>query len=450
MKKINLLTFLIILTATVVAQPKKATSTNQLIGGVSVEQIKKLVDAESQYLTDIFKDFHANPELPFMETRTAGIVAKELKSYGFNVMTSIGITGVVGVFKNGEGPTVMYRADMDCNSVKEITGLPYASTKTMKNADGIEVPVMHACGHDAHTTWMLGVAKVMMQLKDKWKGTLVMVGQPAEENGFGADTMANEMYKKGVPVPDYLLGMHTAPVGLGLYLNRHGDRMAAAVQLDATFKGVGGHGSQPQDTKDPVVMAANAIIQYQTIISRNMDPQRPAVLTVGAVQAGIDNNVIPAEAVLKINLRSYQERDKEMMIAGIKRVNEGIAVANGLPKELYPELHIKQNLGVLSNNKELVDKIEPGLEKIAGPDKNLVFPPVMGSEDFQQLVKDHPSSKYAYVLLGIANQEVFQATVKKGGFFPFTNHNPDFQVDLAAIPFGAKMGVAMVLEAFKK
>lgn len=450
MKQLPIIIVFFFATVSVTAQTKKAPAANQNIGGVSVDQIKKIVEAEKTKLIDIFKDFHANPELPFMETRTAGIVAKELKSYGFNVMTGIGITGVVGVFKNGDGPTVMYRADMDCNSVKEITGLPYASNKTMKNADGIVVPVMHACGHDAHTTWMLGVAKIMMSLKDKWKGTLVMVGQPAEENGFGADTMANEMYKKGVPVPDYLLGMHTAPVGLGLYLNRDGDRMAAAVQLDAIFKGVGGHGSQPQDTKDPVVMAANAIIQYQTIISRNMDPQRPAVLTVGAVQAGIDNNVIPAEAVLKINLRSYHEKDKQMMIDGIKRVNEGIAVANGLPKELYPELRIKQDIGVLSNNKALVEKIEPALEKIAGPGKNLVFPPVMGSEDFQQLVKDHPSAKYAYVLLGIANQEVFQATVKKGGFFPFTNHNPDFQVDLAAIPFGATMGVAMVLEAFNK
>jgi amidohydrolase len=439
MKKLTIC-LLIVLAVTGVSAQNKKSATPSTIAGFSAEQIKKLADAESDRLTAIFKDLHANPELPFRETRTAGIVAAELKRLGYTVSTGIGVTGVVGIMKNGDGPIVMYRADMDCNSVKEITGLPYASNKTMKNDDSVTVPVMHACGHDAHTTWMLGIAKIMVDLKAKWKGTLVMVAQPAEENGFGGIAMAKEMYTKGVPVPDYLLGMHTAPVAVGLYLNRYGDRMAGADQIDIVFHGVGGHGSQPQETKDPVVMAASAVLQYQTIVSRNMDPQRPAVLTVGSIQTGIDNNVIPATALLKLNLRWYKEADRQLMIDGIKRVNEGIAVMNGLEKEKYPEFKAKQYLTPLSNNKELVERLNPALEIMTGQGKNLDVPPVMGSEDFHMLVQDHPKVKYDYVLLGVANPEVFAAALKNGKSFPFTNHNPDFQVDLSAIPFGTAMG----------
>jgi amidohydrolase len=385
-----------------------------------------------------------------MEVRTAGIVAKELKALGYEVTEKIGVTGVVGVYKNGVGPTIMYRADMDCNSVEEAVDLPYKSTKKMKNEQGKEVPVMHACGHDAHVTWMLGIAKLMVQLKNNWKGTLVMVGQPAEENGFGAQAMAAEMYTKGIPVPNFFIGMHTGPVPVGIYLNRYGERMAGAVQLDATFFGIGGHGSSPEQTIDPVVMAANAILQYQTIVSRNMDPQFPAVVTVGAVEAGIDNNVIPDKVVLKLNLRWYRKQDKELMIEKIKLINEGIAVANGLPKNLYPTLNIKQDLGVVNNDTALVAKVNTALEKIAGPGKNFVSPPVMGSEDVQELVKNQPNVPYDYFIVGIANPEVFMKALKAGKKFPYSNHNPDFWVDLAAIPFGTQLGLAALLEAFVK
>ena len=418
--------------------------------GVTITKIKELSNSDSKRLETTFKDIHQNPELPFMEIRTAAIVAKELKSLGFTVMTEIGKTGVVGILKNGEGPIVMYRADMDCNSVKETTGLPYASNNIVKNADGIDVPVMHACGHDVHVTWMLGIAKNMIALKKDWKGTLIMVGQPAEEIGEGADAMAAEMYKKGVPVPNYLLGMHTAPVAVGMYLNMSGDRMAGADQLDVTFNGIGGHGSTPQEAKDPIVMAANAILQYQTIISRNIDPQRATVLTVGAISAGIDNNVIPSAATLKLNLRWFSDKDRTILLDGIKRINEGIAVSNGLSKELYPTINMKQYVTPLKNDKDLVDRINPVLEKVAGPGKNLQFPPVMGSEDFPLLVKDYPKVAYDYFLVGIANQEVFQKANKEGKFFPFFNHNGDFKVDLSAIPFGVTMGTAALVEAFKK
>jgi hippurate hydrolase len=414
-------------------------------------KIKALSIAEETRLVSIFKDIHQNPELGFMEVRTSAIVAKELKSLGYTVMTGIGKTGVVATLKNGEGPIVMYRADMDCNAVKETTGLPYASNKTMINPDGIEVPVAHACGHDAHTTWMLGIAKNMVALRSQWKGTLIMIGQPAEEPGGGAVAMEAEMYKKGVPEPDFLLGMHTAPAEVGYYLNLSGPRMAGANQFDVTFFGKGGHGSSPHEAIDPIVMAANAILQYQTIISRNNDPQNPAVVTVGAVQAGIDNNVIPASATLKVNTRFFNNATRDSLISRIERINKGIAIANGLPKEFYPKLTMKQNVSPLVNDKGMVEKVNAVLEKFVGPGKNMLgFPPVMGSEDFQHLVINNKKTVYDYLLVGIASSEDTAKARKEGKFFPYFNHNGDFKVDLSAILLGTNMGTVALLEMFQK
>jgi amidohydrolase len=418
---------------------------------IDYKKVKELSNSDTNRLEKIFKDIHENPELGFMEVRTAAIVAKELKSLGYTVMTEIGKTGVVGILKNGNGPIIMYRADMDCNSVKETTGLPYASTKMVKREDGAEVPVMHACGHDLHTTWMLAIAKIMVTMKNDWKGTLIMIGQPAEEPGGGGDAMAAEMYKKGVPVPDYLLGMHTAPVAVGYYMNASGERMAGADQLDVTFYGIGGHGSSPHIAKDPIVMAANAILQYQTLISRNMDPQKAAVVTVGAINSGTDNNVIPASATLKLNLRWFNDEDRNLMIDGINRINEGIAFANNLPKDLYPTMNKKQYVIPLKNDKAMVEKLNPALEKMAGANKNIQgIPATMGSEDFQHLVKDQPKTVYDYILVGIANPEVTAKANKEGKMFPFYNHNGDFQVDLTAIPFGTSLGTTALLEMFRK
>ncbi len=418
---------------------------------IDFKKVKELSTADETRLVSIFKDIHENPELGFMETRTAAIVAKELKTLGYTVMTGIGVTGVVGILKNGEGPIVMYRADMDCNSVVETTGLSYASKKTAKKADGSEVPVMHACGHDAHTTWMLGIAKNMVALKSQWKGTLIMIGQPAEEPGGGAAAMEAEMYKKGVPEPDYLLGMHTAPLPTGYYLNEAGPRMAGADQFDVTFYGKGGHGSSPHEAIDPIVMAANAILQYQTVISRNNDPQAPAVVTVGAVQAGIDNNVIPASAILKLNTRFFNYTVRDSIISRIERINKGIAAANGLPKELYPTITMKGRVSPLTNNKAMVDKINVVLEKLVGPGKNILgLPAVMGSEDFQHLVINNKKTVYDYFLVGVASAEDTAKAKKEGKMFPYFNHNGDFKVDLKAIPYGTILGTTALLEMFRK
>jgi len=416
------------------------------------KQVKQMAYTDSARLVEIFKDIHQNPEPAFMEIRTSGIIAKELKALGYEVMTGIGKTGVVGIFRNGKGPAVMYRADMDCNSVKEITGLPYSSTKIMKKEDGTETPVMHACGHDAHVTWMLGIAKIMRALKNEWKGTLVFVAQPAEEIMAGAKAMVNDsMYAKGVPVPDYLLGMHTWNIPLGTIDNGIGVRMSGSDQLDVTFYGIGGHGSSPENTKDPIVMACNAVMQYQTIISRNIAAQDVAVLTVGAINAGTDNNVIPSSATLKLNLRWFNEKTRNTLLDGIKRINEGIAVENGLSKEQYPTINMKANVYPLDNNGALTTKINAVMSSVIASGSIITdMPSSMGSEDFQHLVFGNNKTVYDYIKVGIANPAVYEKAIQEGKKAPFFHHAGNYLVDLGAIPLGTEIGSTALLTIFRK
>jgi hippurate hydrolase len=416
------------------------------------KQVKQMAYADSLRLVEIFKDIHQNPELGFMEVRTSGIIANELKGLGYNVITGIGKTGVVGILKNGIGPIVMYRADMDCNTVKEITGLPYSSTKIIKNEDGSQTPVMHACGHDAHVTWMLGIAKIMIALKNDWKGTLMLVAQPAEEILQGAQAMVDDnMYEKGVPVPDYLFGMHTWPIPLGSVINAVGERMAGSDQLDVTFYGIGGHGAHPENTKDPIIMGCNAVMQYQTIISRNIPAQEAAVLTVGSFQSGSANNVIPATALLKLNLRWFNEKIRNTLLDGIKRINEGIAISNNLSKELFPIVKLKGMVYPLVNDTIMVNKINASLAAVIGPAKIIKDTPAeMVSEDFPQLVIKNKKTVYDFMWVGIANPEIAAKATAEGKKYPFFNHNGNYQVDLSAIPLGTVIGATALLEMLKK
>ena len=418
----------------------------------TAKQVKQMAYADSLRLVEIFKDIHQNPELGFMEVRTSGIVAKELKSLGYEVITGIGKTGVVGILKNGVGPVVMYRADMDCIPVKEVTGLSYASNKTMRKEDGTEVPVMHACGHDAHVTWMLGVAKIMVALKSEWKGTLVFVAQPAEELGQGAKSMIDDkMYEKGVPIPDYLLALHTIPLPVGTIQNGIGERLAGANILDVTFFGIGGHGAFPELTKDPIIMASSAVLQYQTIISRNIAPQDAAVITVGAFQSGAAGNVIPPSALLKITTRWFNEKTKTIIMDGIKNINDGIAVANNLPKELYPKITILGSVNAVVNNEGMVNKINTALTKVIDPNSIISNKPaIMASEDFSLLCIENSKTVYDYIFVGIANIEMSTKAKQEGKEYPFIYHNGNFQVDLTAIPLGTAIGAIALIEMFKK
>ncbi len=436
----------------------------QIANGALVAKVNAAIDADAARLTAIFKDLHQNPEIAFTETRTAGIIAAELQALGYAVTTAIGKTGVVGIYKNGPGPTLWFRADMDANAVKESPTLPYAATRPQKLADGSEINVMHACGHDAHVTWMLGLAKAMVTLKQEWSGTLVVYGQPAEEVGLGAQAMVKDgLWERGFPKPDFGLSSHTAPGPVGYVSNSAGVRMAGVDQLDITFTGVGGHGSTPQMTIDPVVMAAQAVMAYQTIISRNVDPQSAAVLTVGSIQAGRDNNVIPQTATLKLNLRWLQPEVREQMLRRIDEINTGIAISAGLPADKLPTRTItdtkplshpfrlmKGGSGPLVNDAKLVEQVNPPLNALLGEGKVINnFPTVMGSEDFQDAM-DAVKAPYVFLLIGVAPVEMFQAAQKAGKPFPYSNHNPDFFVDLAAIPIGAKVNTLSALTLLAK
>jgi amidohydrolase len=432
----------------------QATGTPELGSNVPktlIDKVNAMVSDDSVRLQEIFKDLHQHPELGFMEVRTAGIVAKELKALGFDVNTGIGKTGVVGILRNGEGPVVMYRADMDANAVEEATGLPYESKVRVKRADGEEVPVAHLCGHDAHVTWMLGVAKAMASLKSDWKGTLILVGQPAEEPILGAKAMVDDGLYKKIPKPDYLIGLHTSPTPTGMVFFKSGDFSAGTDQLDVTFHGIGGHGSSPHLTKDPVLMASAAIVQYQYIVSRAINPLNPAVITVGSVQAGSDNNVIPSSALLKINLRWYVEADRQLMLDGIERVNQSIATAYNLPASLKPTTVMKGGSKVLSNDAEMARIIKPTLQSLLGDKSVLVeAPKLMGSEDFHHLVIDNKNHQYLYMYVGTANPKDFKKAQAEGKQVPYSNHNPDYRVDLDAIPVGAKVGTVTALEFLAK
>lgn len=415
------------------------------------KRVSDTVDQDTDRLVAIFKDFHQNPELGFQETRTAGIVAKELEDLGFEVKTGIGTTGVAGIMRNGDGPTVLFRGDMDAIPVEEATGVDYASIATGTLPDGTETPVAHQCGHDAHTTWMLSVAKTMATLKDSWKGTLVVVGQQSEETLEGATQMVEDgMYTThGVPKPDFALSMHTAPGPLGLLVGSSGPIMAGSDILEVTFFGVGGHGSVPQHTKDPVIMATYAIAQYQTIISRVLDPREPAVITVGSIKAGKVANVIPETATLAVNTRYFKTEIGDQLIEDITRVSEGIARTYGMPEDKLPTVVRKGRASVNVNDEQLTERTNAAvLASGLVSEQTLIkeFPAVTGSEDFVNLFDGLDDVKSVYKFLGIVSEETWAKTQAEGKQVPWSNHNPEFLVDLKAIPLGGKIASTMVLD----
>jgi hippurate hydrolase len=345
----------------------------------------------------------------------------------------------------------MYRADMDANAVEEATGLPYASKVRVKRADGAEVPVAHLCGHDAHVTWMLGMAKALTGMKSAWKGTVVLVGQPAEEPILGAQAMVDDglWTKHNLPKPDYFIGMHTAPIPVGVVVSSGGPKQAGTDQLDVLFKGVGGHGSMPQLTKDPVLMVAYAVTQYQAIVSRVIDPQQTGVVTVGSIQAGVDNNVIPQTALVKVNLRWFDPAVRTQMLAGIKGISEGIARTYGMPEDQLPVITMKGSSTPLVNDDELAARMAATLKPVLGEKSVLTdLPPSTGSEDVHLLKGPHKDVPFNFLFVGIADPKVFAAAQRPGEpmRLPYSGHNPNFVVDLAAVPMGTAVATISMLE----
>src|SRR5437667_4071145 len=338
---------------------------------------QSLADAELPSLLTIYKDFHTHPELSAHEERSAAIVAKELKAAGCDVTERVGkydkpgltCFGVIGVMKNGDGPTVAIRTDLDALPVHEKTGLAYASTVTTKNDAGQEVSVMHACGHDIHITNMLGTAKMLAQLKDQWRGTLVLISQPAEETLDGAKAMlAGGLYRM-IPKPDFAIALHdNADLEAGKVAYCPGFALANSTSVEITIRGLGGHGSAPQATKDPIVVAAQTILALQTIVSRENLPLDPAVVPVGSIHGGAKSNIIPDEVKLLLTVRSYKEEVRQHILASIARITKNIAAAAGIPEDRAPIVKVSDTevTPATYNDPKLTERLAVTFEKPLG------------------------------------------------------------------------------------
>jgi amidohydrolase len=413
-------------------------------------KVAALVDEDEPRLLKIFKHCHANPEIGFQEVKTAALIEKEWKALGYDVHSGIGKTGVVAVFKNGPGPVVMFRGDMDALPVRETTGLDYASRATYLTAGGGFGPVMHACGHDAHITYLIGLAKLMKELRSEWSGTLVLVAQPAEELILGATAMVKDGLYKFAPKPDILISSHVgAKHPIGAASVKAGRRMAGTDQMDVIFHGVGGHGSSPHTAKEPIVMGSLAVLAYHSIVSRSISVQEPTVLTVTSFQSGDSNNVIADSATLKLNLRWFDPKVRLQMIEDIHRVTDSIAVAAGMPKDKMPTYLMRGTSGPVVNDEEMTRRAEPALRMALGKDMLKEGPPpAMGSEDFQLLAEPYPETKILWISIGCGPADV-EEQAKKGNK-PAGNHNPNFKVELPAIAAGMKANAMVLLEMLKK
>ncbi|MFB7249188.1 amidohydrolase [Microbacterium sp. NPDC056234] len=339
------------------------------------------IDLEALYI-----DLHRHPELSFQETRTAGIAAQHLRDLGLDVEEGVGITGVVGLLANGEGPTVWLRADMDALPVEEQTGLPYASTATGVDPSGTTVPVMHACGHDMHVTAMIGAVEQLVATRDEWSGTVVVLIQPAEEYGAGARAMLDAGILVRYPKPDVVLGQHVTPLPAGIIGVRSGTQMAASDGLTVTLHGRGGHGSRPHTTIDPVVMAAATVMRLQTITSREVNPQEVAVVTVGSIHAGLKNNIIPTEAKLELSLRYPNDEMRDKVLASVERIVRAEAAASGAERE--PEIRTDHTLPPTINDVDATARVTAALQRALG-EQSVIDPGMFtGSEDVSWFARD--------------------------------------------------------------
>ncbi|MEU5951134.1 amidohydrolase [Streptomyces sp. NPDC047525] len=338
------------------------------------------LDARLPALRALYEDLHAHPELSFQEVRTAGVVAAHLREHGWTVTEGVGGTGVVGVLSAGEGPVVLLRADMDALPVKEETGLSYASTATAVDGEGSEVPVMHACGHDMHVTCLLGASALLAANRNAWRGTVVAVFQPAEEVG-GAPAMIADGFLERFPRAEVCLGQHVAPAPVGFIGTRPGPVMAASDSLRVRLCGRGGHGSTPETTVDPVVMAAAIVMRLQTVVSREVGAGQTAVVTVGSIHSGTKENIIPDTADLRINVRSTTPAVRDLVLAAVRRIIRAEAAASGAPKE--PEITDFNAFPVTVNDPQATATVQAGLTRALGEGRVFTLPQTLtGSEDF--------------------------------------------------------------------
>jgi amidohydrolase len=371
-----------------------------------------------------YKDLHQHPELSHQERRTAGRVAEQLQKDGFTVQSGIGGTGVAGVLSNGSGRTVLLRADMDALPIREDTGAQYASTATAQDADGQEVPVGHACGHDVHVSCLLGAGKLLADHRGQWNGTLVTLFQPAEETGDGARGMVDDGLLERIPAPDVALAQHVLPGIAGTVGTRSGPFLSAADSMKITVYGRGGHGSMPQNTVDPVVLAALIVVRLQTVVSREVAPGETAVLTVGSCQAGTKSNVIPDRAVLQLNLRSYSRPTRQRMLAAIERMVRAECQASGSPKD--PDFETFDSFPLTDNDPDTTSRVAAAFREHFR-DRAEDAGQQTASEDFSDVPRA-AGIPYTYWAIGGTDPQAYRAAEKAGRIQDDIpgNHSPKF------------------------
>jgi len=397
-------------------------------------------------LVKTYRYLHQHPELSYMENKTAELLAKKMRKLGFEVTENFGGTGVVAILHNGNGPKILIRTDMDALPIYEKTGLPFASTVTQTDIEGKEQPVMHACGHDLHMSVWLGTAEYLSKHKDEWKGSLMMIAQPAEERGGGAKAMLEAGLYKKFFVPDYALAEHVTPaLPAGMIGYRKGYAMANVDMAKMTIKGKGGHGAYPHKTIDPITMAAYYITDLQTIVSREVSPIESAVVTVGSIHGGTKGNIIPSEVKLEFTIRSYKDRVRKQVLDAMQRKANAIALSFNVPKEDYPVLQLSDTYTpALYNNPQLVTKITGEWKKAFGEKRIVEVPPVMGGEDFARYGKTKEKVPVFMFGLGAMNPQTFQSYLNQNKKLP-SLHSDSVILDPApALATGIKAFVIAV------
>jgi amidohydrolase len=409
-------------------------------------------------LVDLYRNLHAHPELSHFEAKTSATVAEELRKAGYTVTDHVGVYpdgshafGVVGILKNGPGPTLLVRGDMDALPIVEETGVPYASHVTAKNQAGQQVGVMHACGHDVHTTVLIGTARALAAAKTQWHGTLMMVGQPSEETIDGAKAMiADHLYER-FGRPDMVIGLHdTNQEPAGQVSLTPGPAMASSTSIDVTIRGIGGHGARPNQGRDPIVLAAEFILQLQTIVSREEDPREPSVVTVGDIHGGTKRNIIPNEVKLELTTRSFSDQSRQVILSGIRNMAAGLAISYGLPSDLAPTVTVLDNESAPMeyNDPTLSARVRATLIKTLGKDNVFQDGQEMGSEDVGVFGLDG-KIPVAYYRLGAMYPDRFAAARAAGKELPGW-HTSKFEPDpQPTIETGVKTLTAIAMDLLK-
>jgi len=429
--------------------------------GVHAQQsLDALIDRDLPSLVTTYQALHAAPELSHYEEKTASFFASQLRALGYTVTERVGKYeaprwtgyGVVAVLQNGAGPTVLLRTELDALPVEEKTGLPYASKVKMKNDAGQEVSVMHACGHDVHLTSMLGTAKLLVGLKDQWRGTLVLIGQPAEEVIDGARSLLRDGLYERFPKPDYVIALHdSADLEAGKVGYTPGYAMASSTSVDIKIRGLGGHGARPESTKDPIVVAAQVIMALQTIVSREDSPLDPVVVTVGSIHGGTKHNIIPDEVDLQLTVRAYKEEVRKRVLASIERIAKGIALAAGIPDDRAPVVKFSdsQVTSATYNDPQLTERLAAVFTKTLGPENVVKLSPVMMSEDFGYLSLDQKIPAVQFTLGAVDPAKVKQSK-ETGTPLPSLHSALFAPLPGPTLRTGVKAMTAAVLELLKK